>query len=64
MDLRNVIGLLLLAIGLLLIVAGYAVAPKANSELFGMNLNLSWGVVLAVTGGFFVLVARGKSKPK
>ncbi len=64
MDLRNIIGLLLLAIGLLLIAAGYAVSPKPNSDLFGYNLNLSWGLVLAAAGALFVFTARGKSQNK
>jgi hypothetical protein len=60
MDLRNVIGLLLLAIGLLLIIAGFTVTPRWNTDLFGLNLNLAWGIVLALTGSFFVLNSRRK----
>lgn len=60
MDLRNVIGMLLLAIGLLLIAAGLTVSPRIKTDLFGMNLNMAWGIVLAATGGFFVLVSKQK----
>ncbi len=60
MDLRNVIGMLLSAIGLLLIAAGFTISPRIKTDLFGLNLNLAWGIVLAATGGFFVLTAKKK----
>jgi hypothetical protein len=60
MDLRNVIGMLLLAIGLLLIAAGITVSPRIKTDLFGLNLNLAWGIVLSLSGGFFVFVSKQK----
>jgi hypothetical protein len=43
-----------------LIAAGLTISPRLKSELFGLNLNLAWGMVLAASGAFFVLTARKK----
>lgn len=58
MELGKVIGLLFLALGALLLLASFVIAPRPGAELFGVNLNLAWGVVMAVFGGAFYLGAR------
>ena len=64
MDLRNVIGLLLLAIGLLLLVAGFTVSPRPESDVLGLNLNMVWGIVLAASGALFVFTSRTRVRKR
>lgn len=61
-DLRLPIGILFSLFGLIL--TGYGLATK-DSEIYqkslGHNINISWGIVLLVFGGFMLLLAlRGR----
>jgi uncharacterized protein YjeT (DUF2065 family) len=58
MDLRLIIGRLLLAIGLLLIMAAKLAPASIRTELYGTNLNLAWGVVLVASGLLFSFASR------
>jgi len=61
MDLRLIIGRLLFVIGILLVMAAKLAPASIRSELFGVNLNLAWGIVLMASGGLFIFTAK-KSK--
>lgn len=58
MDLRLIIGRLLFAIGLLLIAAAKLAPATIRTTLYGMNLNLAWGIVLVACGPLFMTTAR------
>ena len=58
MDLRLIIGRLLIAIGALLIMAAKLAPATVRTQLYGTNLNLAWGIVLVATGFLFSMVAR------
>ncbi|HEY8991114.1 MAG TPA: hypothetical protein VIM46_03990 [Luteolibacter sp.] len=62
-DLRLPIGLLFSLFGLIL--TGYGLATR-GSEIYakslGQNINLSWGVVLLIFGGFMLLLAKRGNK--
>lgn len=58
MDLRLIIGRLLIAIGALLIMAAKLAPSTIRTQLYGTNLNLAWGIVLVATGLLFSMVAR------
>ncbi len=58
MDLRLIIGRLLLAIGLLLVAAAWLAPTTIRTELYGTNLNLAWGIVLIASGSLFIFTAR------
>ncbi|MEI7929530.1 MAG: hypothetical protein WCH40_13350 [Verrucomicrobiales bacterium] len=62
-DLRLPIGILFTLFGLIL--TGYGLATK-GSEIYakslGKNINIEWGIVLLVFGGFMLFLARGGSK--
>lgn len=63
-DLRLPIGILFTLFGLIL--TGYGLATK-GSEIYakslGKNINIEWGIVLLVFGGFMLFLAKrgGKS---
>lgn len=58
MDLRLIIGRLLLAIGALLIIASKLAPATVRTQLYGANLNLAWGIVLIACGLLFTLTAK------
>ncbi|MBZ2187219.1 MAG: hypothetical protein K7J46_21145 [Bryobacter sp.] len=60
MDLRLIIGRMLLAIGLLLVAATKLAPQTVRTQLYGMNLNFAWGVLLVVAGTLFLFTARRK----
>jgi len=53
MDLRLIIGRLMVAIGLLLIMAAMLIPDAIKNYLYGTNLNLAWGIVLVASGALF-----------
>lgn len=62
-DLRLPIGILFTLFGLILV--GFGIFTK-GSEIYqkslGLNINISWGIVLLVFGAFMLLLAkRGKN---
>ena len=56
LDIRLPIGAMFLFVGLLLTIFG-AVRPQ-SSESVGVNINLTWGVVLLAFGIIMVLLGR------
>ena len=60
LDLRLPIGGLFVVLGVML--AGYGLATAGNTEMYvksgGMNINLTWGVVMFATGLIFLFLAR------
>lgn len=59
MDVRNVIGTLLLVYGVIITAMGLF-GDKAYDKTGNINANLIAGIALLVVGGFFVLWARLK----
>ncbi len=59
LDIRWPIGLMFSLVGLLL--TGFGFATKGDAELYkrslDININLIWGVVLLVFGGFMLVMA-------
>ncbi len=53
MDLRLIIGRLMLAIGVLLVMAAKLAPSTVRTQLYGVNLNLAWGILLIVCGLLF-----------
>jgi multisubunit Na+/H+ antiporter MnhG subunit len=51
-------GLLLLLLGGILAAFGVISDPAIYARSLGMNVNLWWGVVLALVGGVMVALAR------
>jgi hypothetical protein len=49
-DIRVPIGLVFVAIGALLAIHGLVADPQIFERSLGVNVNLSWGIVLAVFG--------------
>ena len=65
LDLRWPIGLMFSLIGVLLV--GYGLISGSNAEIYsrslGININLYWGLLLAVFGGAMLTLAwRGGQK--
>lgn len=58
-DLRIPIGILFLLYGVILSLYGAFSDPVQNERSLGMNLNLSWGLVLLVFGVAMLLLSRG-----
>jgi hypothetical protein len=60
LDLRLPIGGLFTVLGIMLI--GYGFATAGNTAMYerslGININIWWGVVMLVTGGIFLLLAK------
>jgi hypothetical protein len=53
-DLRQLIGLLFLALGAIVLVQGVVV----GSRVLGINVNFWWGVVMLAFGGVMTLMGR------
>lgn len=65
LDLRLPIGGLFVVLGVML--AGYGLVTSGNTAMYaksaGMNINLTWGIVMLITGAIFLLLAkRGAAK--
>ena len=58
LDIRLPIGLTFGIIGAILVVFGLVSDPKIYERSLGINVNLIWGVVLAVSGLVCLLLAR------
>jgi hypothetical protein len=60
LDLRLPIGGLFTVLGIMLI--GYGFATAGNTAMYerslGININIWWGVVMLVTGGIFLVLAK------
>ena len=66
LDIRWPIGLMFSLIGALLVI--YGLVTGSNAEVYqrslGLNVNLYWGLVLLVFGGWMLTMAwRGSKKP-
>ena len=60
-DIRVPIGLMFVAMGVLLAVFGLFSDPALSQRSLGINVNLIWGSVLAVSGlACLLLVRRGR----
>jgi multisubunit Na+/H+ antiporter MnhG subunit len=57
-DIRVPIGLMFIAMGVLLAAFGLFSNPALYERSLGINVNLIWGVVLAVSGLVCLLLAR------
>jgi hypothetical protein len=61
-DLRIPIGLMFSTFGLILVGVGLFGHPDLDKSL-GINIDLSWGVVMVVFGAFMlIMAARGNAK--
>jgi membrane-bound ClpP family serine protease len=64
LDIRWPIGGLFGLIGLMMVIYGFA--TNGNAEMYerslGMNINIGWGAVLVVFGGFMLIMAWRASK--
>jgi hypothetical protein len=62
-DLRLPIGILFTLFGLILTIYGVITrGSEIYQKSLGMNMNISWGIVLLVFGGFMLLLAKRGSK--
>jgi hypothetical protein len=66
LDIRWPIGIMFSLLGALLLV--YGVATASDTEMYkhslGMNINITWGIVLLLFGGFMLMGAvRGRNNP-
>jgi hypothetical protein len=66
LDIRWPIGLMFSLVGLLMTIYGFA--TRGDAEMYhrslGININLIWGIVLLLFGGFMLLMAkRGRNDP-
>jgi RsiW-degrading membrane proteinase PrsW (M82 family) len=64
LDVRTPIGAMFLIIGVIL--ALYGLMTAADGELYqkslSVNINLWWGVIMALFGGFMLVLARFSGK--
>jgi len=58
LDIRKPIGLLLAVIGIQLALFGLAGDATIYKRSLGMNINLLWGLLMAVAGGAFLMWGR------
>lgn len=57
-DIRFPIGLLFLILGLILLVFGVVSDPSLYQRSLGININLWWGLVLALAGALMLFLSR------
>jgi hypothetical protein len=62
LDIRTPIGLMFTLIGSVLAVYGLVSDPALYARSLGLNVNLYWGVVLALFG--LIMLALGRFAPK
>lgn len=58
MDIRVPIGLMFVVLGVLLVGYGLVSDPRIYERSLGLNINLIWGLVLALFGASLLLLAR------
>jgi multisubunit Na+/H+ antiporter MnhG subunit len=58
LDIRIPIGLLFLVLGALLSAYGLVADPAVYERSLGININLAWGLVLALFGAVFLFFGR------
>ena len=58
LDIRIPIGLMFAILGVVLIVAGLFLDASVYKRSLGININLWWGVVLAVFGATMLILGR------
>ena len=58
LDIRLPIGLMFAILGVVLVFAGLFLDASAYRRSLGINMNLWWGVVLAVFGGVMLILGR------
>jgi hypothetical protein len=58
LDIRLPIGALFLVIGALLLMQGFFGAAPAQAAVYGLNIDIAWGAVLAVFGAAMLLLRR------
>lgn len=58
LDVRLPIGLLFVINGVILIATGLLSDPAAYQKALGFNINLWWGLVMAVFGAIFLFFAQ------
>jgi MoaE protein len=61
-DLRLPIGIIFSFYGLLLLIYGIAGDKEQYARSLGININVVWGIVMLVFGGFMLLLARKSFK--
>ncbi len=57
LDIRKPIGWLFICLGSLLFGYGLFIAPAAYQKSLGINVDLTWGIILFIGGVFAVLLA-------
>jgi hypothetical protein len=62
LDLKLPIGWLLGFYGVVLTVYGLVTKKEVYEKSLGLNVNLAWGALMLVVGGFFLLTALLKKK--
>ncbi|ACB74956.1 hypothetical protein [Opitutus terrae] len=63
LDVRIPIGWLFLLLGLILVIYGFASDPAIYARhSLGQNVNLIWGTVFAIFGGFVLFLAKRKKR--
>ncbi len=61
LDVRIPIGWLFLTLGVILVIYGFTSDPAIYARhSLGENVNLRWGVVFGIFGGFVLFLARRK----
>jgi hypothetical protein len=65
-DIRLPLGLMFALVGLVLLVFGIVThgAPMYAEHSLGINVNLWWGLVLAIFGAFLLVLVRRAAKAK
>jgi len=58
LDIRLPIGMLFTVIGLLLAIFGALSNSAIYERSLGINVNLSWGIVLVIFGGIMLFLSR------
>jgi hypothetical protein len=62
-DLRIPVGLMFSVFGLILVGVGLTSSPEMIAKSLGLNMNLWWGLVMAVFGFLMLLLAfTGRAK--
>lgn len=62
-DLRIPVGGLFALLGLIMIVFGLISDPAIYQRSLGINVNVWWGIVLAVFGTIFLVMGRQRRPP-
>jgi protein-S-isoprenylcysteine O-methyltransferase Ste14 len=57
LDIRWPIGLMFSLVGVLMVIYGWVSDPATYQRSLGININLWWGLVLLVFGGFMLFMA-------